>query len=110
MLEAPGSWNATALASLPALRNLIGSTASDAWIQHYTENCFANPMMRGRPCPLQRGQWTPRNATRMEASGSRGFTRGSRSATALAGDNRLAAQIQTQSNPWWHVGTIYRST
>ena len=89
MLEAPGSWNATALASLPALRNLIGSTASDAWIQHYTENCFANPMMRGRPCPLQRGQWTPRNATRMEASGSRGFTRGSRSVSLPKSRHRV---------------------
>jgi len=37
-------------------------------------------MMRGLPWPLQRGHCTPRSATRMLASGSRGFTRKSRSA------------------------------
>ena len=49
MLDAPGSLNATALASLPALRNLIGSTASRAWIQPHTEDCCASPMMRPEP-------------------------------------------------------------
>jgi hypothetical protein len=37
--------------------------------------------MRGLPCLLQRGQRTSCEATRMEASGSRGFTRRSRSTT-----------------------------
>jgi hypothetical protein len=37
--------------------------------------------MRGRPWPLQRGQRTSRKATRIEASGSRGFTRKSKSTT-----------------------------
>ena len=41
----------------------------------------ASATMRGRPCPLQRGQRTSRNATRMEASGLRDFTRKSRSTT-----------------------------
>ena len=49
MLEAPGSLDATALASLPALRNLIGSTASRAWIQPHTDGRRNNPMMRGLP-------------------------------------------------------------
>ena len=38
-------------------------------------------MMRGRPKPLQRGHNTSRSATRTEASGSRGFTRKSKSTT-----------------------------
>jgi len=38
-------------------------------------------MMRGLPYPLQRGHCTSRIATRMEASGSRGFTRKSKSTT-----------------------------
>jgi hypothetical protein len=75
-----------------------------------TDGRRASATMRGLPWPSQRGHWTPRSATRIDASGSRGFTRKSRSPAALAGDNRLAAQIQTQSNPWWHVGAIYRST
>jgi hypothetical protein len=43
--------------------------------------CRTNATMRGRPCPLQRGQTTSRSATRIEASGSRGFTRRSKSMT-----------------------------
>ena len=38
-------------------------------------------MIRGLPCPLQRGQHTSRKAKRMDASGSRGFTRKSKSTT-----------------------------
>ena len=94
MLEAPGSLDATALASLPALRNLIASTASRAWIQPHTEDYCTSPMMRGLPWPLH-GHCVPLCATRMDASRSRGFTRGCRSTAALAGDNRRAAQIQT---------------
>lgn len=40
---------------------------------------WANAATRGRPCPLHRGQRTSRSATRIEASGSRGFTRKSKS-------------------------------
>ena len=92
MLEAPGCLNATALASLPALRNLIGSTASRAWIQPYTEGCCANAMMRGLPRLLQRGHCIPRSATRMEASGSRGFTRRSRSTTVPQASQAMISQ------------------
>src|SRR5262249_58929656 len=47
------------------------------------EGCRANAMMRGRPWPLQRGHCTSRSATRIDASGSRGFTRKSKSTTVL---------------------------
>jgi hypothetical protein len=69
VLEAPGSLDATALASLPALRNLIGSTASRAWIQPHTDGRRNNPMMRGLPWPLRRGHRIPLSATRMEPPG-----------------------------------------
>src|SRR5262249_23222423 len=38
-------------------------------------------MMRGLPWPLQRGRCTSRRAIRMDASGSRGLTRKSKSIT-----------------------------
>jgi hypothetical protein len=45
-----------------------------------TDGCRASAMMRGLPYPLHRGQ--PRHvATRMDASGSGGFTRKSKSTT-----------------------------
>jgi hypothetical protein len=43
------------------------------------DGCCANAMMRGLPCPWQRTHCTSRSATRMDASGSRGLTRRSRS-------------------------------
>jgi hypothetical protein len=46
-----------------------------------TDGCRANAMMRGRPCPLQRGQCTSRSARRTGASVSRGFTRRFKSTT-----------------------------
>src|SRR5262249_52851614 len=45
------------------------------------DGCRASAMMRGLPWLLQRGQCTSRSATRTEASGSRGFTRKSKSTT-----------------------------
>src|SRR5262245_59150770 len=45
------------------------------------DGCLANAIMRGLPCPLQRGHCTSRSAMRTEASGSRGFTRKSKSTT-----------------------------
>jgi hypothetical protein len=45
------------------------------------DGCRANAIMRGRPFPLQRGHCTPRSAIRIDASGSRGFTRKSKSTT-----------------------------
>ena len=42
---------------------------------------LARPTIRGRPWPSQRGQRRSRNATRIEASGSRGFTRKYKSTT-----------------------------
>src|SRR5262245_29950349 len=45
------------------------------------EGCRAKAMMRGLPWPLHRGHCTSRSATRIDASGSRGFTRKSRSTT-----------------------------
>ena len=47
----------------------------------YSDAIAASPVILGRPCPLHRGQVTSRKATRMETSGSRGFTRRSRSTT-----------------------------
>ena len=41
----------------------------------------ADPAILGRPWPLHLGHVTSRRATRTEASGSRGFTRRSRSTT-----------------------------
>src|SRR5689334_8038827 len=38
-------------------------------------------MMRGLPCPLHRGHCTSRSATLIDASGSRGLTRKSKSTT-----------------------------
>src|SRR5262249_890086 len=54
----------------------------------------AKAMMRGRPCPLQRGHCTSRSATRMDASGSRGLTRRSKSITVP----QLSQLITTQSS------------
>jgi hypothetical protein len=49
-------------------------------------------MMRGRPYPLQRGHCTSRSATRMEASGSRGFTRRSKSTTVSQASQTMTSQ------------------
>jgi len=45
------------------------------------DGCRANAMIRGLPYPLQRGHCTSRSTTRIEASGSRGLTRKSKSMT-----------------------------
>ena len=77
------------LASAEHKRKLLRRTKGGYAVRHQLrrmflfqiDECRANAMMRGLPYPLHRGHCTSRSATRAETSGSRGFTRKSKSTT-----------------------------